>query len=70
MRRIDRVLKKINSDIDGKVILEVARGCGDFSIAAADAAQAVHCIDLDERRLMMDASENERINFPCMDVDK
>ena len=68
MRRIDRVLKKINSDIDGKVILEVACGCGEFSIAAADTAQAVHCIDLDERRLMTDARENERIHFACMDA--
>ena len=70
MKRIDRVLKKIKGDLEQKMILEVACGCGELSIAAASFATIVHCIDLEDKRLLPEAKENERIAFQCMDAQR
>ena len=68
MKRIERLLAEIRCVIDHKRVLEVACGCGEFSLAAAAFAGQVDCIDLDEIRLLPEAKKNERIRFQIMEA--
>lgn len=43
MTDIDKPLSMILKDISGKIVLEVACGCAEFSIHAAKTAKAVYC---------------------------
>ena len=52
LTNVEKVVKQIQSDLEDKTILEVACGCGEFSIAAAKPARKVYCIDLDSQRLL------------------
>ena len=51
MKKTDKFIKLIQSDIEGKTILEVACGSGELSVAASALAKTVTCIDIDDGRL-------------------
>ena len=51
MTRVEKVVQKLHAEFASKNILEVACGCGEFSIAASEFAASVHAIDLDDSRL-------------------
>lgn len=51
MKKTDALVKKLTSDIENKDVLEVACGTADFSVSAAQLANSVSCIDLDDSRL-------------------
>ena len=57
MKKTDRLVNILASDIEHKDVLEVACGAADFSISAARIANRVSCIDLD------DSCHNNSINL-------
>ena len=69
MKKIDRIVQLLKSDIENKDILEVACGSADFSIAASVFANSVSCIDLDDSRLNPAIIQNN-IRFQIMDASK
>ena len=68
MTRVEKVVQKLHSELTGKNILEVACGCGEFSIAASKYAEAVHAIDLDAARLFPEAENIPNLEFQRMDA--
>ena len=69
MKKTDRIVRLLKSDIENKDILEVACGTADFSIAASAFANSVSCIDLDESRLNSIIIQSD-ICFQIMDASK
>lgn len=70
MKRVQQALKMIEAGIKGKRVLEVACGCGEFSIKAASIANEVQCIDLDSFRLLSEIENHSNIIFKKMDATK
>ena len=68
MKRVEQAIEHIAENISGKTVLEVACGCAEFSIAAAQTAKSVDGIDLDYLRLPPSARKTEGFKFTVMDV--
>ncbi len=69
MKKTDRLVNLLISDIENKTVLEVACGTADFSLSAARFAKSVTCIDLDDSRLNSQI-EQANIRFQIMDAAK
>ena len=69
MKKADRIVQLLKSDIENKDILEVACGTADFSIASASFAHSVSCIDLDDSRLNPMVAQSN-VHFQKMDACK
>ena len=69
MKKTERIVQLLKSDIEGKDILEVACGAADFSIAASPFVNSVSCIDLDDSRLNPVIRQSD-IDFQIMDASK
>lgn len=67
MKKTDRLVNILASDIEHKDVLEVACGAADFSISAARIANRVSCIDLDDSRLNNQVKQNN-VRFQIMDA--
>ena len=67
MKKTDKFIKLIQSDIEGKTILEVACGSGELSVAASALAKTVTCIDIDDGRLC-EQIHQDNIRFEVMDA--
>ncbi len=67
MKKVDKAVEIIKSEIEGKDVLEVACGGADFSISASKYAKSVTCIDLDESRINGKAIP-ENVRFEIMDA--
>jgi len=67
MKKTDRLVNILASDIEHKDVLEVACGAADFSISAARIANMVSCIDLDDSRLNNQVKQNN-VRFQIMDA--
>lgn len=68
MTRVEKVVQKLHSELTSKNILEVACGCGEFSIAASKLAKTVHAIDLDAARLFPEAKSIPNLHVHLMDA--
>ena len=68
MTRVEKVVQKLHTEFASKNILEVACGCGEFSIAASEFAASVHAIDLDDSRLLPKAKMVNDLHFQIMDA--
>ncbi len=68
MTRVEKVVNKLHNELHYKDVLEVACGCAEFSIAASKSAKTVHCIDLDNKRLLPDAKNCNNLIFCEMDA--
>lgn len=68
MTRVEKVVYKLHNELYCKDILEVACGCAEFSISASKLAKSVHCIDLDNKRLLPDAKNCNNLIFSIMDA--
>lgn len=68
MKRVERAIEHIAENISGKAVLEVACGCAEFSLAAAQTAKSVDGIDLDYLRLPPSARKTEGFKFTVMDA--
>lgn len=68
MKRVEMAVKHLRHALEAKDILEVACGCGEFSICASKIAAAVHCIDIDEKRLLPEARDCSNLVFSKMDA--
>lgn len=68
MTRVEKVVHKLHNELDDKEILEVACGCAEFSICASKCAKTVHCMDLDNKRLLPDAKNCNNLIFCEMDA--
>jgi len=66
--RTEQAVELIAPAIAGRRLLEVACGSAEFSLAAAEIAAQVDCIDLDDTRLLPEVSEQENICFRRMDA--
>ena len=69
MKKTDALVKILNSDIENKDVLEVACGTADFSVSAAQLANSVSCIDLDDSRLT-DLTGKNNVSFKIMDASE
>ena len=67
MSRAELAVELIAPAIAGRDVLEVACGSGEFSLAAAEDATAVVCIDLDDSRLSPLVGDCENLRFRRMD---
>ena len=67
MKKTDKLVRDLITDIEGKDVLEVACGTADFSIAASTYASKISCIDLDDSRLHKQLL-NKKINFEIMNA--
>lgn len=68
MKRVEQAIEHIAENISGKSVLEVACGCAEFSLAAAQTAKSVDGIDLDYLRLPPSARKTEGFKFTVMDA--
>lgn len=68
MKHAYQAIAHIAENINGKSVLEVACGCAEFSLAAAQTAQKVDGIDLDYLRLPPQARKTEGFTFTIMDA--
>ena len=66
MKKTDKIVQLLSSDIIDKRVLEVACGCADLSISAARYAHSVSCIDIDDGRLTDVLPKN--VCFEIMDA--
>ena len=69
MKKTDALVKILTSDIENKDVLEVACGTADFSVSAAQLANSVSCIDLDDSRLT-DLTGKNNVSFQIMDASE
>jgi len=69
MKKTDKLVEILKSQIEGKDILEVACGGAEFSILASSFAKTVSCIDLDDSRLSKQIEQTD-IMFRIMDASK
>ena len=69
MKKTDALVKILYSDIENKDVLEVACGTADFSVSAAQLANSVSCIDLDDSRLT-DLTGKNNVSFQIMDASE
>lgn len=68
MKRVEQAIEHIAENINGKAVLEIACGCAEFSLAAAQTAKSVDGIDLDYLRLPPSARKTEGFKFTVMDA--
>lgn len=68
MTRAEQAVELIAPAIADREVLEVACGSAEFSLAAAEIAAQVTCIDLDDSRLSPEVGERENIRFRKMDA--
>ena len=68
MTQLERLSRHLGALIDGREVLEVACGSGDFSLMAAQSAARVACIDLDTCRLRPAVLTSPDITFQQMDA--
>lgn len=68
MKRVEQAIAHIAESINGKAVLEIACGCAEFSLAAAQTAKSVDGIDLDYLRLPPQAHKTEDFAFTIMDA--
>ncbi len=68
MTRAEQAVELIAPAIADRDVLEVACGSGEFSLAAAELAATVTCIDLDDSRLLPEVGERENLCFRKMDA--
>ncbi len=68
MKRVEQAIAHIAENINGKAVLEIACGCAEFSLAAAQTAKSVDGIDLDYLRLPPQAHKTEDFAFTIMDA--
>lgn len=68
MIKTDSLVQLLLTDIEDKVILEVACGDASFSISASRYARSVSCIDLVDSRLKDIRQDN--VHFEIMDAAK
>ena len=68
MKRVEQAIAHIAENIRGKDVLEVACGCGEFSLAAAGLAREIHCLDLDADRLLPGLKNCPNVVFDQMDA--
>ena len=68
MKRVVEAVNAVMSNIEKKDIMEVACGCGEFSLAASEYAKSIICIDLDDKRLIPEVRKSKRICFKIMDA--
>ena len=68
MKRVELAVKNLRHALEAKDILEVACGCGEFSICASRIAAAVYCIDIDDGRLLPEARDRGGLFFSKMDA--
>ena len=66
MKRTEKLIQLLFTDIEHKDILELACGAAEFSLSASDYADSVTSIDIDASRLK--DSTIDRINFERMDA--
>lgn len=69
MKKTDKLVEILKSQIEGKDILEVACSGAEFSISASSFAKTVSCIDLDDSRLSKQIEQTD-IMFRIMDASK
>ncbi len=70
MKVVQKAITLIKSDIDNKIVLEMACGCAQFSISASNIAKEVVCIDLDSHRLDNQVLNCKNLEFHIMDATK
>ncbi len=68
MTRAAQAAERLSAVIANCDVLEVACGTAEFSIAAAELAATVTCIDLDDSRLLSEVHKRENIVFRTMDT--
>ena len=68
MKRVEQAIAHIAENIRGKDVLEVACGCAEFFLAAAQTAKSVDGIGLDYLRLPPQAHKTEDFAFAIMDA--
>lgn len=68
MTRAASAVELIAPAIEGRDVLEVACGTAEFSLAAAELAASVTCIDRDDSRLLPAVDEGENLHFHRMDA--
>ncbi len=68
MTRAEQAVERLSAVITDRDMLEVACGSAEFSLAAAELAASVTCIDLDDSRLLPEVHEHETIVFHTMDA--
>lgn len=68
MKCVEQAIAHIAENINGKAVLEIACGCAEFSLAAAQTAKSVDGIDLDYPRLPPQARKTEGFKFTVMDA--
>ena len=70
MKKVDKCVELLKSEIGGKDNLEVACGGAEFSFSASKYAKSATCIDLDESRINGKALPRnvrfEKMNAACM----
>lgn len=69
MKKTDKLVQLLKTQIEGKDILEVACGGAEFSISASSLAKSGSCIDLDDSRLRKEIEQTD-IKFCIMDASK
>ena len=68
MTRAELAAERLSPAICGRVVLEVACGTAEFSLAAAGEAESVVCIDVDDSRLLPEVFDCENLRFHRMDA--
>ncbi len=68
MSAVQQIVKQFEPELQDKVLLEVACGCAEFSLAALEYAREAACIDLDDFRLADGVPGQERLRFAKMDA--
>lgn len=68
MTRAEQMVKRLETHLKDKVMLEVACGCGEFSLAAAGLTREIHCLDLDADRLLPGLKNCPNVVFDQMDA--
>lgn len=68
MTRAERAAERLAPALSHRDVLEVACGTAEFSLAAAELSANVTCIDIDDSRLLPEASHCENLRFRRMDA--
>ncbi len=68
MSNVSMAVDTIYTEIEGRHVLEVGCGSGEFSLEAARGAAQVECLDLTAARLLDAVRETANINFWEMDA--
>ena len=78
MKKVDKCVELLKSEINNKDILEVACGGAEFSFSASKYAKSVACVDLDDSRIKgkalpenvrFDITDAASMNYPAESFD-